>query len=367
VKRLHNHLGRVLLRPVLGTLLITLVSCLAAPSLLAHDFSTSWSVFRVDGPRVEVDLTLALADLHSGPNFDTDLDGRVTRSDVARQETRLFQTITDHFGVTAPDPPDTLEMASYTVEGDSGLTTVRLRYVFDHEVSEVSVVSSLDQITQPDHRHLLQIGPEDEARFTVLTADAPNITIDHAAGIPLWATVFEFIHLGVEHIFTGYDHLAFLIGLLLATTTLLSLVQVVTFFTLAHSATLVLATLGIVALPPRLIESLIALSIAWVAVENFTGKMLVHRRVVTFVFGLVHGFGFSNVLRDMGLARSQLAVSLASFNVGVEIGQLLFVALLFPLLMFVFRQKWKEHAVAAASVSIMCLGFYWFVQRAFVS
>lgn len=343
------------------------LALLAPSSLLAHDFSTSWSVFQVDGSRVEVSLTLALTDLHSGPNFDTNLDGRVTGSDVAQQESLLFETITDHFDVTAPDPPASREMTSWTVDGDSGLTRVRLRYDFDHEVSQVTVVSALDQITQSDHRHLLQIGPEDQARFAVLTAEAPGITIDHAAGIPLWVTVFEFIHLGVGHIFTGYDHLAFLIGLMLATTTLLSLVQVVTFFTLAHSVTLVLATLGVVALPPRLIESLIALSIAWVAIENFTGKMVVHRRVVTFVFGLVHGFGFSNVLRQMGLAGSQLAVSLASFNVGVEIGQLVFVALLFPLLMLVFRQKWKEHAVAALSVSIMCLGFYWFVQRAFVS
>lgn len=347
---------------------MTLVAGLAAaPSLVAHDFSTSWSVFEVAGSRVDVALTLALADLHSGPNFDTDLDGRITTSDVAAQEELLFRTITDHFEVTAPDEPVTREIASWSVEGDSGLTTLRLRYDFDHEVSDVTVLSSLDEITQSDHRHLLQIGPDDQARFAVLTADAGAITIDHAAGIPLWVTVLEFIDLGIEHIFTGYDHLAFLIGLLLATTTLLSLVQVVTFFTLAHSVTLVLATLGIVALPPRLIESLIALSIAWVAIENFTGKMLVHRRVVTFVFGLVHGFGFSNVLREMGLARSQLAVSLASFNVGVEIGQLIFVALLFPLLMLIFRQKWKEHAVSAASVSIMCLGFYWFVQRAFVS
>lgn len=360
MSRLHNHFPRAV--PTLLGL------ALAAPSsLFAHDFSTSWSVFEVDGPKVEVALTLALTDLHAGPNFDTNLDGRVTRSDVAEQESLLFQTITDHFEVTAPDPPRTREMTSYALEGDSGLATVQLRYEFGHEVSQVTIVSSLDQITQSDHRHLLQIGPADQARFAVLTADAPDITIDHATGIPLWVTILEFIHLGVGHIFTGYDHLAFLIGLLLATTTLLSLVQVVTFFTLAHSVTLVLATLGIVALPPRLIESLIALSIAWVAIENFTGKMLIHRRVVTFVFGLVHGFGFSNVLREMGLTRSQLAVSLASFNVGVEIGQLVFVALLFPLLMVVFRQKWKEHAVAAASVSIMCLGFYWFVQRAFAS
>ena len=109
----------------------------------------------------------------------------------------------------------------------------------------------------------------------------------------------------------------------------------VTSFTVAHSVTLALATFEIISLPPRLIESLIALSIAYVAIENFTGKTLVHRWKITFLFGLIHGFGFSNVFREMELSRRSLAISLFSFNAGVEIGQLVFVCAVFPLVLYI--------------------------------
>lgn len=170
--------------------------------------------------------------------------------------------------------------------------------------------------------------------------------------------------LGVEHIFTGYDHLAFLAGLLLMTPALSSLLRVVTSFTLAHSITLALATFELVSIPSRVIESLIALSIAYVAIENFTGKTLVHRWKMTFLFGLVHGFGFSNVLQEIELTRRDLALSLFSFNGGVEIGQLVFVSALFPMVYYATRSRWKKRFLSAASLSIMCLGFYWFIERA---
>jgi len=359
VTRLHKRLCLALL--------VGLIGLVAPRAALAHDFSTSYSVLEVEGPVVRITLTLALADLHEGPDFDADGDGRVRKGEIALRGDLLHRTITGHFEVRAPDPPLTAVLADYEVSGEANLARMELVFGFDRDVTDLTVVSRLDRITQPDHRHLLQIGHQSEARFAVLGSDAPELTIDYAAGIPLWVTILEFIELGVEHIFTGYDHLAFLVGLLLLTTRLLSLVKIVTFFTIAHSVTLVLATLGVVTVPSRLIESLIALSIAWVAIENFTGKTLVHRRMVTFGFGLVHGFGFSNVLAGMGLDRSQLAVSLASFNVGVEIGQVLFVAVLFPILLLVGRHRWKEHVISAASVAIMCLGFYWFVQRAFVA
>lgn len=339
--------------------------CLLSPLARAHEVSTSYSVFEVEGRNVRVSLIVALGDLHEGPNFDRDLDGRVSTAELDEGRDLLLTTLTDHFSVGAPEPPPGVGLERYEVSGGN-LARVDLVYGFDHDVNDLVVVSTLDLITQPDHRHLLQIGSENSARFAVLTLAARRLEIDYAAGIPLLVGVVEFVRLGVEHIFTGYDHLAFLAGLLLLTTTFGGLVRIVTFFTIAHSVTLVLATLGLVALPARFIESLIALSIAWVAIENFTGRSFVQRRVVTFAFGLVHGFGFSNVLREMGLASGQLAVSLASFNVGVEIGQLAFVAVLFPAVVWISRQRWQEHAIAGASIGIMCLGFYWFVQRAFV-
>jgi len=170
----------------------------------------------------------------------------------------------------------------------------------------------------------------------------------------------------VMHIFTGYDHLAFLVGLLIVTTNLKSLIKIVTSFTVAHSITLALATFNIIVIPSRWTESMIALSIAYVAIENLWGKRAVERYVITFIFGLVHGFGFSNVLREMELARVHLALSLFSFNLGVEIGQLTFVLVLFPLVVYMAASTWKRQFQVSVSAVVMCLAVYWFVQRAFL-
>ena len=313
---------------------------------------------------MQVRLTLGAADFHSGPQIDENGDGRVAREELDRQIEPLVDQVIAHFHIGDPNPPYRSLLTQYSLTAPN-VVQLDVVYDFDSDVGVLSVASTLDQITQEDHRHLLQIGEGDDIRTAVLDRDYPTIEINHAAGIPLWVNLLDFVGLGIEHIFTGYDHLAFLIALVLATTTLVSLAKIVTCFTIAHSVTLALATLDIVVLPSRLIESVIALSIAYVAIENFVGRNLVHRSVVTFVFGLVHGFGFSNVLRQMGLAPSRLAISLFSFNLGVEVGQLACVALLFPLLIYLGRTKWKDTFMSAASVAIMSLGFYWFVLRAF--
>ena len=130
------------------------------------------------------------------------------------------------------------------------------------------------------------------------------------------------LKLGVEHILTGADHLVFLLGLILVGGSLRSLVGVVTAFTLAHSITLALAALSIFAPSPRLVEPAIALSIAYVGVENLFVNDASKRWRITFPFGLIHGFGFAGALREIALPRAQLPIALVSFNLGVELGQL---------------------------------------------
>ena len=154
-------------------------------------------------------------------------------------------------------------------------------------------------------------------------------------------------------------------GLLIATTTLGSMVKA-TSFTVAHSITLALATFDVIILSVRFTESLIALSIAYVAAENLFGVRAIERWRLTFLFGLVHGFGFSNVLGDMHLCRSHLALSLFSFNSGVEIGQILFALVAFPLIIYMARSRWQQQIKPAVSLTVMCLAVYWFVQRAFL-
>ena len=176
----------------------------------------------------------------------------------------------------------------------------------------------------------------------------------------------SFVRLGVEHILTGWDHLLFLVVLLLRGGGWLSLAKIITAFTVAHSLTLALAVLDVVHLPDRLVEAVIALSIAAVAAENLVESPVVGRRwVVSFCFGLVHGFGFSSALRELGLPAHGLLLSLFGFNAGVELGQALVVAVALPALALLRRTRWEPRMVWGSSLAILMAGIVLFVERAF--
>ena len=184
-----------------------------------------------------------------------------------------------------------------------------------------------------------------------------------------WAVVKKFIPAGVFHIFTGPDHVLFIVGLLLMGGSLLRLLSIVTAFTIAHSITLSLAALSVINPSPRLIEPAIALSIIYVGIDNLmvgkTGRDV--RAWIAFFFGFVHGFGFAGVLREFGLPREALGWSLFSFNFGVEIGQACIVVVV-ALLLATLRKKSETVSGRVAMVGSVCVslaGAYWFIQRVF--
>jgi hydrogenase/urease accessory protein HupE len=182
-----------------------------------------------------------------------------------------------------------------------------------------------------------------------------------------WSLFTEFLWQGVLHILIGLDHILFVLVLLVAVRSFKELGGVVTSFTLAHSVTLALGALGLANPEPSLVESVIALSIVYVAVENMTTEEPRARYVVTFFFGLVHGFGFSGVLRDLGLPQEGLVPSLLAFNLGVELGQLAIVAPLFPLVMWVRRRdkRWGRRLALGLSLPVLIIAVLWFIERAF--
>jgi hydrogenase/urease accessory protein HupE len=175
---------------------------------------------------------------------------------------------------------------------------------------------------------------------------------------------FAFLRMGVEHILTGYDHLLFLLGLILVGGRVRSLVGVVTAFTVAHSITLGLAAFGVLAPPSRIVEPAIALSIAYVGIENFFVKNAEKRWRITFPFGLVHGFGFAAALQEIELPRAQIPVALVSFNLGVELGQLGVMAVLLPLVLWARKSEWfAKRGALAMSAFVAMAGLFWFVER----
>ena len=181
----------------------------------------------------------------------------------------------------------------------------------------------------------------------------------------------NFLCLGVKHILTGYDHLLFLFGLLLVARGFFSSLGIITSFTIAHSITLAVATLHLVQIPSRIVEPLIAASIVFVGIENLLrGDIPTARRMVAFGFGLIHGFGFASALREAGIGSGTggIVLPLFSFNLGVELGQIMVAAVALPIIwklrenpMFIAR--WAP----ACSAAVVLLGSFWFVQRVWMT
>jgi hypothetical protein len=331
---------------------------LSAVGVSAHPMSHSSSRLEVAGRDVTVTFTVDLLELGS---VDRNGDGLVGFEELEASIARVYAVIREHFSLRAPEPPSGVTLDRYEVIEDGHIGRLFLTYRFPREPGALTIASTLDRVMPPQHRHLSAVIRDGAVQEAVLDAGAREVVLP-VTGRSWLRTVWRFARLGVEHIVTGYDHLAFLVCLMLGTRSVRSVVLVVTSFTLAHSITLALATFDLVRLPSQLIESLIALSIAYVAAENLLGREAVARHKVTFGFGLIHGFGFSNVLREMELPQANLAASLFSFNAGVEAGQIAFVLLLFPLT----RRLHSGHgatARAAVSLAVFGLAVFWFVER----
>ena len=201
-----------------------------------------------------------------------------------------------------------------------------------------------------------------QAKIAIAAGGAGNGEGAEGSAAPTTAT--GFFLLGVEHIATGYDHLLFLLALILCGGRLIELLKIITAFTIAHSLTLGAAALDLVMLPSTLVESVIALSIAYVAFENLYPRYAVSRRwAVSFLFGLVHGFGFSSVLKEIGLPKDSLLLSLLNFNLGVEAGQLVAVIIVVPLLAWLRRTPFEARVVRLVSMAVMAVGLGLFIER----
>ena len=347
---------------ILARLTIALILCFMFSVVASgHDLSQSESRIDVHGHEVHVTFKFNLLELGY---VDTNGNGFISQDELDDSIDRVYADIKQHYVLRSPALPIQITLEQYRViEGH--VLDMELVYQFPQDVTQLGVTSTLYQIAQPGHQHLTSANLNGMIHEAVLNAANPS-EVFTSSDTPALKTFWIFLRLGTIHIFTGYDHLAFLVGLLIVTTNLGSLVKIITSFTVAHSITLALATFDIVVLPGRLTESMIALSIAYVALENLWGLRAIERYRITFIFGLAHGFGFSNVLREMELARIHLALSLFSFNLGVEVGQLAFVLIFYPMIIYVTSSCWRRPFQTAVSLVVMCLAVYWFVRRAFL-
>jgi hydrogenase/urease accessory protein HupE len=333
------------------------------PEAAAHTTSTGLATLNVSGSTLTYRLTILPSELPAEPArlLASAADG--DPAGVERVAAELRRRITVRSG-DIPCRPGRGQIQGSRL-GD-GRVTLELTIECPAPPVRLTIRDDWFELFGEHYRAIARIEAPGGAREAVFLPDARETTIELARDTPGHGA--GFFRLGVEHILTGYDHLLFLLALLLRGGRLLSLLKIVTAFTIAHSITLGLAVLGVVTIPGRVIEPAIAASIVWIAIENLLRRDAPSQRwLVSFVFGLVHGFGFASAIEPLALPPARLALALLGFNLGVEAGQALVVALLLPLLLWMRGRSWEPRVVRAASLGVAVVGLGWLVQRVFFS
>ena len=345
-----------------------LLALFAAAEAHAHRTNLSTSAVEVRGAAVAYRLTVSAHDLAVAVGIETDLIAPVPRPSFEERQAAIDTYIRTRLAIAANDEACPLGRLTSDYDRLPEAIVFTLAFACPAPVERLTITYDVFFDVDPEHRGIGGVDWGTGAEEFVVEPLINRIEVEIAGPPrpkPFLERALRFTVLGVEHIAGGIDHVLFLIALLIVSARFLHLITVVTAFTLAHSVTLSLAWFGFIDLPARLTESLIALSIAYVAAENVWGKRFGHRWMLAGGFGLVHGLGFYGILRELDLGGGALT-PLFAFNLGVEIGQVAILALFFPALVLVFRRPWYRSAMRAGSLAILALAGFWFVQRAFL-
>ena len=334
-----NRFFTLLLRVGVLAGILTLLSANA----LAHDPGLSAVEVRVLGDRIVAEVSFSPLDLENIQQVDSNL-------------------------LSVEDDRGKLELRSFSRKPLDGNSVQFVLEFSSSNAAELRISAPVVASLPRGHRQFCSVYDQGNRLLAerMLTAESRHLSIDFRSTSAADKSMFRFLVLGVEHILTGYDHLAFLLALLLGGGSLRNNAKVITSFTVAHSLTLALATLGLINVPPVIVEPVIAASIVFVGLENLFRRRVAARWLVTFVFGLVHGLGFASILRELGIGElgAQAAMPLLSFNLGVELAQIAIAALVLPLIWKLEqRPSFTLKHTPALSLLITFAGLYWLFTR----
>ncbi len=333
---------------------------------LAHAVGVSSGEYRLDGNVLYGDIGMAGRELaRLLPSIDSNHDGAIDTDELAAGREAVARALVGGVTVNADGRACLGSLArTWALEAEGGVV-FQVRYTCPEVPGRLTLAVPILDALAPGHRHMARVFRAGRAQVKVLDRSHAIWTLDEAIPTESAAGMaWSMLKLGVEHILTGADHLVFLLGLILVGGRLRSLVGVVTAFTLAHSITLALASFSVLTPSPRLVEPAIALSIAYVGVENFFVKDASKRWRITFPFGLIHGFGFAGALRAISLPRGQIPTALVSFNLGVEVGQFAVLAVALPVILAARRSPWfGDRGVKVTSAMIAVVGAVLFIVR----
>ncbi|MCW5662172.1 MAG: HupE/UreJ family protein [Burkholderiaceae bacterium] len=356
---------------------------LSAASAIAHKPSDSYLTIAQTEAGFSGRWDIALRDLDFALGLDADGDGAITWGEVRAKHADIAAHALSRLALRADGTPCTVKAGAQMLEShtDGSYTVLPLAIGCRTPATQLSVGYTLFADIDPQHRGLLNLRAQGLARSAVLDPQAPPQHFDLTQA-NRWAQFADYAREGVWHIWIGFDHILFLLSLLLpavlawraprwqpvhdARAAFWDVFRIVTSFTVAHSITLSLAALHVVSLPSRLVESAIAASVVVAALNNLKPLVQARRWVVAFGFGLIHGFGFASVLAELGLPSDALLLALVGFNLGVEAGQLAIVALFLPLAFSLRRSAfYRRWVMLGGSLLIVLIAAVWFVERAF--
>lgn len=363
--------------------LLAACGCLAPVLAQAHKPSDSYLSLNVHEQRIDGQWDIALRDLDFVIGLDADGNGELTWDEVRARHTDIAAYAMSRLSLSS-----NTEVCSATVHEqliddhtDGAYSVLRFSAVCAEPIKTLIVEYRLLFDVDPQHKGLLKLQNRGTTSTAVFSPD--TATQKFTLAEPDRLTQFsDFLKTGVWHIWIGFDHILFLLSLLLPAVLIWSdkkwraarsfksafvdVFKIVTAFTLAHSITLTLATLQIIALPSRLVESAIAVSVIFAALNNIFPMIPTRRWIAAFGFGLIHGFGFASVLFDLGLPQNSLLLALVGFNIGVELGQLAIVTVFLPLA-YSLRESWfyRRLVLIGGSALIVLIAAVWFAERAF--
>jgi hypothetical protein len=371
--------------------LVFVLALLLHATAFAHKPSDSYLTMQgtADSDDIVVRWDIALRDLDYVLELDRDGNGALTWGEVRQRTNEITRYATSHLQLAAGasgGTPCTWETSGPMMldkHSDGTYAVLALTAHCDGVSRGLKAHYSLLFDVDPSHRGLVRwISPgSTSSQALVFGTDSAEQSLALAPQ-GAWETLRQYVVEGIWHIWVGFDHILFLLSLLLPAVlvrrrnhwepasslkaSLLEVLKVVTAFTLAHSITLTLAALQVISLPSRLVESTIALSVVVAALNNLRGTIERRRWVMAFVFGLIHGFGFASVLADLGLPQQALVLALVGFNAGVEVGQMAIVAAFVPLAFWLRATVFYRRGVlTAGSLLVAFIASWWFVQRAF--
>jgi hypothetical protein len=361
--------------------LLALLLCLVATGAIAHKPSDSYLTLERQRAAVQGQWDIALRDLDAAITLDANGDGEFTWGEVRAIREEIAAYALSRLDMASGGAACPLGAAGALIDqhSDGAYAVLRLSATCPQPGPALSVEYRLLFDIDPTHRGLLQYVEDGRTHSAIFSAEARAQTL--GAGTS-WQQLTAYMHEGVWHIWQGFDHILFLLSLLLPAVLLRrggawqpaesfrgafwDVARIVTAFTVAHSITLTLAALDVVSLPSRWVESAIALSVVLAAINNVFPVVSHGRWLAALGFGLIHGFGFAGALRDLGLPTGSLALSLFGFNVGVELGQLAIVGVFLPAA-FWLRTTWTYRRVvlAGGSALIAAIAGVWLFERAF--